>query len=173
VESGLEKDQRAMETVRYRHRDYPRQEGRFAIMQEYYSRPYLFFIAVYGMMLLFLLSQHRSMLWPGVIGAFTVVILGNYLGLLFAKGRYLEIGFMGEFFYMRSAYDIAHGTDRKLYPLSYAHPTRTGGDIVLNYIEHSVKIRPHEWDNWNEIWYALHNPPQPPLSVMYPFSSTF
>jgi hypothetical protein len=161
-----------METIKYRHKDYPRSEGRFSIMQEYYSRPYLFLISVFGIMLLFLLSQHDAVLVPGVIGAFTVVILGNYLGQIYAKGHYLEIGFVGDYFYMRSAYDIAFRTDNKLYPLSYAHPTRSGGDIFLNYIEHSVKLRPEDWKDWNEIWYVLHHG-QPPASAMYPVSSTF
>lgn len=162
-----------METVKYRHKDYPRSQGRFSILQEYYSRPYLFFISIFGIMLLFLISRHEPILFPGVIGAFLVVILGTYLGQIYAKGRYVEIGFMGEYFYMRSAYDIAYGLDNKLYPLSFAHPTRSGGDILLNYIEHSVKLRPEDWAGWHDIWYYLHNPPQPPASAIYPVSSTF
>ena len=125
-------------------------------MQEYLARPLLFLTTILGIVLLVLLSQHKPILWPGVIGCFIVVALGNLLGNLYAKNAFLEIGFSDEFFYMRSAYDIAHQKDFKMYPLAYANATRQGDTIMINYIEQNVKIRYAEWREWGEIWNSLH-----------------
>lgn len=112
--------------------------------------------AIFGIIILVLLSRNQSILWVGLIGSFAIIFIGNMLGQLYAKNAFLEIGFSEEHFYMRSAYDIAYQKDLKLYPIMYANATRQGDTIMLNYIEQNVKIRRGEWQQYDELWYNWH-----------------
>ncbi len=138
---------------KYFHINFDANVNRFHLMQEYMVRPYLMLTAILGIILLVLLGQHKPVLWPGVIGSFVIIFLGNMLGQLYAKNAFLEIGFSEEHFYMRSAYDIANRKDLRLYPIMYANATRQGDTIMINYIEQNVKLRRHEWQQWHELWF--------------------
>jgi hypothetical protein len=142
---------------KYFHINFNPNVNRFQLLQDYMIRPYLLLTSILGIVLLLLLAQHKPVLWPGVIGTFTIIFLGNLLGKLFAKAHFLEIGFSEEYFYMRSAYDIAYKTDLKLYPLAYSNATKQGQNILLNYIEQNVKVNRFEWKEWDELWYNFNS----------------
>lgn len=142
--------------LKYFHINFPESANRFQILQEYMVRPYLMLTAIFGIILLVLISQHKPVLWPGIIGSFTIIFLGNMLGQLYAKNAFLEMGFSEEYYYMRSAYDIAYKKDLRLYPIVYANATRQGDTIMINYIEQNVKIRRADWRDWEEVWYRFH-----------------
>ncbi|MGZ5243719.1 MAG: hypothetical protein ACXWEY_09765 [Bacteroidia bacterium] len=141
---------------KYFHINFPDSANRFQILQEYMVRPYLMLTAIFGIVILVLISQHKPVLWTGIIGSFAIVFLGNMLGQLYAKNAFLEMGFSEEYYYMRSAYDIAYKKDLRLYPIVYANATRQGDTIMVNYIEQNVKIRHAEWKEWEEVWHRLH-----------------
>ena len=119
-------------------------------------RPYLLLTGIFGIIILVMISRNQSILWVGLVGSFAIIFIGNMLGQLYAKNAFLEIGFSEEYFYMRSAYDIAYQKDLRLYPILYANATRYGDTIMLNYIEQNVKIRRGEWQQWDELWYNWH-----------------
>jgi len=117
--------------------------------------PYTVLFVILVMAMIYLLTKRMPVLYPGFIGVFIVLLLGNLIGNARAKSNFLEIGFDGDQFYLRSSYDIAYKTNLKFYPLQYSNATIQGNSIMLNYIEQTIEIRRSEWENWNEIGQEL------------------
>lgn len=138
--------------ILFRNRRHKEGASKLFLIQEYVARPTLIFFALFGVVLLYLLARHQSIVLPGIIGALLVVVLGNYFGYASAKSSYMEIGFVDEYFFMKSAYDVAYDKNLKFYPRSYANPTREGSTIYVNYIDHVVRLKADEWENWNGLW---------------------
>jgi hypothetical protein len=125
------------------------------LLQHYKLRPFALLFVIFAMMLVYMISRHLPILLFGVLGSFFVVVAGNFLGDVIAKAQFMEIGFQDDFFYMRSAYDIAHQKNLKFYPLSYANVTREGDSIMLNYIDRTVRLRRDEWPDIQGLWEKL------------------
>jgi hypothetical protein len=136
----------------YRHKQYPENEGKKYLLQEYLLRPTLVLFSIFAGMLLILIWKHEPVLIPGLIGLFVVLVVGRMLGESFAKSNFLEIGFDGYFFYMRSAWDIVNKKNLKYYPVAYANPVRNQEGISINYIDHTVKLKMADWERFEEIW---------------------
>ena len=115
-------------------------------------RPFLVLFMIYAGMLIFLIAGHDSILLPGSLGLFAVLMLGNLLGNSFARSHYLEIGFHKGYFYMRSAYDIAYQKNLRFYPLPYANASKDASVIYVNYIDQIVKLPAEDWENWEDLW---------------------
>lgn len=141
----------------FRHINFQESKNKFSLLQEYMVRPILILFLLYSGMLLFLLAERSPILIPGIMGLFVVTIFGNIFGTSLAKGHFLEIGFSDNFFYLRSAFDIARNKNLKFYPLVYASAQRQGNIIHLNYIDQTIKLKAEDWEKWDEIWLSLNN----------------
>ena len=140
----------------FHRKDYVPGTPRMALMQEHLLGPYAFFMGLLGILIIYLLAQGRSILIPGVAGIFCIVILGQFFGAMRSRNKFLEIGFLEDSFYLRSAYDVIFDKNLRLYPLAYANPVEQNGVITLNYIDHPVHLRRDEWESWDEIWMRFH-----------------
>jgi hypothetical protein len=138
------------------HRNYAQSHNRFALLQDYVLQPLMLFLGFYALMLVYLIAGHKAVLWPGIGGILISAVLGTFFGMTRARAAFLEIGFSGDFFYMRSAYEIAFQKNYKYYPLQYANITREGSNIYLNYIEQTVRLHREDWEHWNTLWERFH-----------------
>jgi hypothetical protein len=136
----------------YHHKNHSASFNTFGMLQEYALTPLLVLLGLFGAMIIYLLANHVQLLWYGTIGGICLALLSNFFGKINARASYLEIGFSEEFFYLKSAYDIAYNQNLKYYPLAYANATMERNTIYINYIEQTVKIRREDWEKWHEIW---------------------
>jgi hypothetical protein len=149
----------------YYHNSFPESQNRFIVLQDSLIRPYVVLFVGLVIAIIYALAKHFPILWLGFGGTFFVLIAGNFLGLAFARSNFLEIGFEGKFFYLRSAYDIAFRTKLRYYPLEYANATLEPDKMYLNYIEQTVKLKREDWEAWNEIWMSLNQRFDEPVSI--------
>jgi hypothetical protein len=141
--------------LRFQHKNYPEQGSRRFLLQEYILRPTLFLFLIFAGMLLVLMARHESVIIPGIAGIFIVLLIGNVLGDSYSRSDYLEIGFENNFFYMRSANEIVNKKSLKYYPIIYANPVMGHDGLTVNYIDHSIKLKRADWNNFEEIWSAF------------------
>ena len=136
----------------YYHKNHTSSFNTFGMLQEYALTPLLILLGMFGAMIIYLMANHIPIFWYGIIGGIVLAFLSNFFGQVNARSSYLEVGFSEEFFYLRSAYDIAYQQNLKYYPINYANATIEKNVILINYIEQTVKIRQEDWQNWHEIW---------------------
>jgi len=139
----------------YRHKDHTSSFNAFGMLQEYALQPLLILLAIYCSMIIYLMAWHIPLLWYGIIGGIVLALLSNFFGKINARSSFLEIGFAEDHFYLRSAYDIAYKQNLKYYPLAYANATMERDTIFINYIDHTIRLRRDDWDQWHEIWLRL------------------
>jgi len=139
----------------YYHKNHTASFNAFGMLQEYALQPTLILLGLYCGMIIYVMAWHLPLLWYGIIGGIVLALLSNFFGQVNARSSYLEIGFDGDYFYMRSAYDIAYKQNLKFYPLAYANATIERDTIYLNYIDHVIRLRREEWPQWHEIWQEL------------------
>ncbi len=139
--------------IRLRSIFYPGNKHQFNVFQEYAAPFYMTLFSILMLILFYQLARRAPILFPGTIGAFSVVILSNAFAIVNMKRKQAEMGFHEGHFYVRSVYDSLLKREPNFFPLPYSNPQLKGDRLYVTYFDRILCLNPYDWENWNDIMY--------------------
>ncbi|MDZ4840314.1 MAG: hypothetical protein SGJ04_09930 [Bacteroidota bacterium] len=145
------------EKIFYHSKAYKTTDKSRSILVDYLPGPLAVCLSIYAAAILYILSRHDPILFPGTIG----IILSISVARLFAENKarntWVEIGFIDNYFYVRSAWEVHQHSKLKMYPAAYASESMSESGLMLNYVDRNIKLTDADWgSNLYEIKHHLY-----------------
>jgi hypothetical protein len=130
----------------YQSRAFPRERGFRTVFLQYFGQSLSYLMAVYAMLLLWLLAQRTGILPLGLAGGLSLLALGRRLALIRMKQKTAELGVTRQGYWVRNVYEVAMGAPAQVFPKAYAQPQRQAGKLMLQHADRVLAFKAQDWE---------------------------